>query len=99
MKTKYKEIAKELLEVVHNSAWSIENMEAHGAAGRNVTYIGSNVKGYLNNDSKNGKRIFDYYRDTAGDYWYKNRVLLPSGEIVSVEMSLFGRKVRTRYKK
>lgn len=83
--------------LAYGEAWSIESMEAHGAAGRAVTYIGSRVRGYLDNDSRNGQLIFDYYRDSAGAWWFENRALLPSGEIVTMEMYLFGHeRGRTR---
>lgn len=93
IKEEYKEINPELLELAHGSAWSIESMDTHDAGGRGVTYIGSKTSGYLDNDSRNGKVIFDYYVDTAGVYWFKNRALLPSGEIVSMERYIFGREV------
>lgn len=46
---------------IRGNAWSIENMEAHDAAGRSVTEIGS--------ETING-RTYTYYRDNAGAYWY-----------------------------
>lgn len=67
-------------------------MAAHGAGGRGVQYIGSDISSY--NDSGKGRLIYDYYRDTAGTFWYKNRVLLPNGEIVSMEQHIFGKEIR-----
>lgn len=95
----YREISPELRELAYSSAWSIENMEAHGAGERGVEYIGSKISGYLDSDSKNGQVISDYYRDTAGAYWFKNRALLPSGEIVSMERYIFGREAITNKKR
>lgn len=95
----YKEIELELLQVIGGNAWSIENMEGHEAGDRKVTYIGSRQGGYLDNSRKNGRKIYDYYRDTAGAYWYHDRALLPSGEIVSMEAYLFGREARYMRKK
>lgn len=69
-------------------------MEAHGADGRGVEYIGSAISSYLDKDRRKGKLIFDYYKDTAGAYWFKNRVLLSSGEIVSMERYIFGREIK-----
>ena len=69
-------------------------MAAHGADGRGVEYIGSTISGYLDNDKSKGKFIFDYYKDTAGAYWFKNRALLPSGEIVSMDRYIFGREIK-----
>lgn len=79
-------------------AWSVENMKAHEAEGREITYIGSEVRGLLDGDEKNGRLVFDYYRDTAGGWWFKNRALLPSGKIVSMELYLFGHEIKTKGK-
>lgn len=94
MQEAYKQIDPELLQVINGDVWSIESMAAHGAGGLSVEYIGSRISGYLDNDKKKGKIIFDYYRDTAGAYWFKNRALLPSGEIVSMDVYIFGREIR-----
>lgn len=94
MKEEYREIDPELLQVINGDAWSIESMEAHGAGGRGVEYIGSRNGCYLDNDRRKGKLIFDYYKDTAGAYWFKNRALLSSGEIVSMERYIFGREIK-----
>lgn len=34
----YKEIDEDVLKVAYKNAWSIESMEAHGAAGRDYIY-------------------------------------------------------------
>ena len=94
MKEEYRAIDLELLPAAYGDAWSIESMAAHGAVGRGVEYIGSSISGYLDNDKRNGKLMFDYYRDTAGAYWFENRALLPNGEIVSMERYIFGREIR-----
>lgn len=77
----YKEIDKETLKIAYKNAWSIENMEAHGAAGRDVTYIGSDIKRNI---------ITDYFRDTSGCYWFGNRAINEYGEIVAMEEHIFG---------
>lgn len=87
MKEEFKKISPERLALAHGNTWSIENMAAHGAGGRATTYIGSEVIGHL---------LYDYYQDSAGAYWFKNRALLPSGEIVSMERYIFGREISTR---
>lgn len=38
------------MQVVRGNAWSIENMEGHEIEDRQVTYIGSRLGGYLDND-------------------------------------------------
>lgn len=68
-------------------AWSMENMAAHGACGRDTTYIGSEVK---------GRRIFDYYQDSAGCYWYRNRIILLDGTAVAEEEAVFGKKLKKK---
>lgn len=90
MAKEFREISPELERVAYKEAWNIESMEAHGAGGRGVTYIGSKVSGALDGDERNGRLVFDYYRDTAGAWWFENRALLPSGDIVSMDMYLFG---------
>ena len=85
-KVEFFRISEEVKAVAHGSAWSIENMEAHGAAGRQVEYIGSEVCGNL---------IYDYYIDSNGEYWYKNRAIVDN-QIVSMEMYLFGKEIRNR---
>lgn len=65
-------------------AWSIENMAGHGAEGRQVTYIGS---------EDCGDRIFEYYKDEEGDYWYKVKLRLQDGRIID-RSSLFPRRKR-----
>lgn len=93
MKEEYWEMEKELAERVRDSAWNIEGMEGHGAAGRSVTYIGSMEGGQLNSSGRSGRQVYDYYRDSAGAYWYGSRVLLPDGKLVSMEVYIFGREV------
>ncbi|MCD8329626.1 MAG: hypothetical protein LUC27_02900 [Lachnospiraceae bacterium] len=51
------------LSEARKKAWSIENMAAHGAENREVKYLGT--------ERKNGI-TYDYYRDEAGDYWYRS---------------------------
>lgn len=92
MKEEYKEIPPALLKIAYSSAWSIECMEAHNSAGRKVEYIGSGLGGYLDGKKESGTRIYDYYRDNEGAFWFKNRAMLPSGEIVSMERYLFKRE-------
>lgn len=85
MKEAYKEISSEQLKTMSGNAWSIENMDAHGAGGRTVEYIGSRTTNCT---------IYDYYKDSAGEFWYENRALLPTGEIISMERRIFGREVK-----
>lgn len=77
------EEAEELKKIQEAGAWSMENMAAHGAGGRDTTYIGSDIQ---------GRRIFDYYRDSAGCYWYRNRIVLSDGTAVSEKEAIFGKK-------
>lgn len=53
----------DLLKEAKKKAWSIENMKAHGAEGREVYLIGMEQVGGL---------IFRYYQDDQGDFWYKS---------------------------
>lgn len=70
-------------------AWSIENMEAHGAGGRSVSYVGSTRKGDI---------LTDYYKDSAGQYWFENRGIR-NGEIMSMDRYIFGHEIKRRKRK
>lgn len=83
MKEGYREISDNLFALAHSKAWSIENMEAHEAGERSVEYIGSRMEGNI---------VYDYYRDSTGAFWYKNRAIV-NGEIVSMEKYIFGHRV------
>ena len=93
MGNEFREIDPDLVERIKGNAWSIRSMEAHGAGERATTYVGSRISGYLDNDSRKGRLVFDYYQDRAGAYWFKNRALLPDGEIVSMDRYIFGREL------
>lgn len=80
-------IKRDELLIARSQAYSMENMEAHEAAGRDVAYIGSLVE---------GSRIYDYYKDEAGAYWYKNRIYLPDGTTATEEDYVFNRRRRRR---
>lgn len=81
------------------NAWSIENMPGHKAENRTTKYIGSHFEGFMDLDTKDIRRYFDYFVDSAGEYWYGVRVMLPSGELVSMEEYLFGGKVKNEEEK
>lgn len=71
-------------------AWSIENMEAHGAAGRETKYIGEVVS---------GSRIITLYRDDTGAYWYSTSYATENG-VISQEQAVFGeRRIRRKKRK
>ena len=88
----FKQIAPDELEIAYRNAWSLECMEAHGAGGRDVEYVGSQAGGPLDGERKNGTVIFDYYRDAEGGYWYQTRAWLPDRGIVSMDNYIFDRK-------
>ena len=79
----YKEMSPFMLaQIEGEEVRSMENMETLGAKDRVLEYAGSIIThGYL---------VRDYYRDTAGEWWYENRAVL-DGRIVSMETYLFGR--------
>lgn len=84
----YRQIDAAELKMAYASAWSIENMEGHGAANRGVEYIGSTC---------DGDRITDYYKDVCGGYWYRKRAIV-NGGIVSMEQKIFGKRIK-KYKR
>lgn len=66
-------------------AWSLESIDAHEAAGRSMEYIGSREK---------GNRIYDFFLDNAGYYWYRVRIRLTDGRTVTEEEDVFGHRVK-----
>lgn len=83
----YKEIDSEIKKTAYLKAWSIASMDGHGASNRTVKYLGSSI-GCPTTDGK-GFTMADYYLDNAGEYWYDVRVLLSTGEIISMEEHIF----------
>lgn len=74
--------------VRNHDCWPRECMGAHGAEGRNTTYIGSRIE--------NRGLIWDYWVDTSGAYWYSHRWREPNGKIISMEEHLFSNKYKKR---
>ena len=65
-----------------DQAWSLENIDAHEEAGKSPEYIGSREK---------GNRIYDFFEDDRGHYWYRVRIRLTDGQ----GRSRRGRRFRT----
>ena len=86
----YSEIPRVMLERINGNAWSIENRKAN-EEGSEILYLGS---------ARRGDIIRDYYSDSQGQYWYRNRAVV-DGCIVSMEVYIFGKEARelqrTRY--
>lgn len=82
MENQYREIQNSELQKAYQRAYSLECREGWETENRNIEYIGSTEK-------ENG-RITDYYKDSAGDYWYSTRYRRKTGEIVSMETFIFG---------
>ena len=90
--TGFTEIEPDVEKTAKENAWSIESMPGHDAAGRGTKYIGSSFAGYMDERHKELTKVFDYFIDSSGEYWYGVRVLLPSGELIGMEEYLFGNK-------
>lgn len=72
-----KMIQEELLQEIRKSeCWSKDNMTAHGAEDRSITYIGSKIEA-------SGK-VWDYYADETGAYWYDTRWIKADNSIISM---------------
>lgn len=70
-------------------AWSLENIHQHKKEVEGLTYIGSKIC---------GARVYCVYEDTDGDTWYETNYLdAATGEIMTEEEKIFGRKVSGRY--
>lgn len=88
MESQYIEIQKSELTKAYQRAYSLECREGWEAENRSIEYIGSTEK-------ENG-RIMDYYKDSAGDYWYSTRHRRENGKIVSAETFIFGEGFQKR---
>lgn len=88
MESRYIEIQKSELIKAYQRSYSMECREGWEAENRSIEYIGSTEK-------ENG-RITDYYKDSAGDYWYSTRYRRENGEIVSAETFIFGNGFQKR---
>ncbi len=64
-------------------AKSMENREAWGAAHLGTEYIGSSAE---------RGRVYDFYRDSEGDYWYTVRLPLADGTLVPERKAVFNNK-------
>lgn len=84
----------EPFEEAYRKARSIESIAAYGVSDYELEYIGSDIRSPLNEGK--GWHVFDYYRDKEGRWWYGIRVLLPDGEVVSMEKYLFGREIKPK---
>ena len=73
------------LDKAWEQAWSLENIDAHEEAGKNQEYIGSREK---------GNRIYDFFEDDRGHYWYRVRIRLTDGQAVPEEEGVFGHRIR-----
>lgn len=71
------------LEKAWQEAYSIESREGHGADDRDIKYIG-----HIQNES----RIYLFYKDTNGDYWYRVKIQTPEG--IFDEQAIFGKGKR-----
>ena len=81
-------MTKEKLNELLGRAWSIENMEAHGAIGRKLEKVGS---------LPGPGRKYNIYLDDKGDSWYED-VMQKDGREVSMYEYLFGRKEPIQYR-
>lgn len=79
----YPNMKKDRLLQAKGQDYSMENRAAHEAADRRIEYIGSLLQ---------GNRIYDYYEDDEGGYWFENRMYLPNGTAVPEEEYIFGRR-------
>ena len=79
----YSEIPRVMLERINGNAWSIESRQAD-EENQAILYLGSTRRGDI---------VRDYYTDSSGRYWYRNRAVV-DGRIVSMEVYIFGKDVR-----
>ncbi|EOS41556.1 hypothetical protein C808_00062 [Lachnospiraceae bacterium M18-1] len=75
---------KEQLKTLLKDAWTYENRAGWGAEELETKYLGT---------VRTGEYLKDLYVDTAGNYWFKMRVITDHG-VVSFHESIFGRAER-----
>lgn len=90
----FKQIPEKLLEEARSNAYSLERREKQGG----LEYLGSEIPGAQKRAGVDSWHVYDYFKDSDGDHWYQTRVLLPSGELISMEEWIFGHKIK-KYKR
>lgn len=83
----FKPLPEHLIEIAFHSAWSIQNMAAHGK-NESASYVGSV-------EDKKGN-ITDYFKDNSGGWWFDSRFRKHTGEIISMKEKIFGRELPER---
>ena len=84
----YSEIPRTMLERINGNAWSIESRQTD-EENQAILYLGSTRRGDI---------VRDYYSDSQGQYWYRNRAVV-DGCIVSMEVYIFGKDARELQRK
>lgn len=82
---------KNELQRAWKEAYSLESMEGHGAEGRSLEYIGSRIGTH--------GRVYDFFADSNGCYWYSVRIGNVDKELIPEEEAIFGHAIRQRYRK
>ena len=77
------------LEEVIEKAWSYEARAGWDAEELDTEFIGT---------VQRGKRLYDLYVDTAGNYWYTVRIITEK-EVLTEYEAIFGHKPRKRYRR
>lgn len=80
---------RDLQAVRKSECWSIENMEGHDAGNRRTEYIGSRIE--------DSGKVWDYYMDDQGRFWYRTRWRV-DGKIISMERYMGIDKKRKRHR-
>lgn len=91
---RFKQIPEKLLEEARSNAYSLEKREKQDG----LEYLGSEIPGAQKRAGVDSWHVYDYFKDSDGEHWYQTRVLLPSGELLSMEEWIFGRKIK-KYKR
>ena len=90
----FHELGQEEVKKIKEEAWSAESMPGHDAVNLATRYLGSSFEDSMPSKDGEAVKVFDYFVDSVGGYWYSVRVLLPTGKLISMEEFLFGRKVK-----
>lgn len=81
---------KDLQSVRSGDCWPVECMAGHGAEGSELEYIGGHIT--------DQNRVYNYFVDKNGRYWYRTEMRLNNGKIIPMEEYLFQNKYKKRHR-
>lgn len=81
---------KDLQSVRSGDCFPVECMAGHGAEDSELQYIGGRIT--------DQNRVYNYFVDENGRYWYSTEMRLNNGKIIPMEEYLFPNKYKKRHR-